>query len=74
MEKIIVIRTGGKHESVDTVSVHLFDTKDEAKAFCKEHTDKPMTEKYWRYCEIIEQNKEYEMARYENYDNGYIED
>ena len=74
MGKIIVIRTGGKHESVDTVSVHLFDTKTEAELFCLEYTDSSLDEKYWRYCEIIEQNKEYEMARYENYDNGYIED
>ena len=74
MGKTIVIRTGGKHESVDTVSVHLFDTKVDAEIFCAKYTDSSLDEKYWRYCEIIEQNKDYEMARYENYDNGYIED
>ena len=66
MKKIIVLKTSGKNDIVDVVSVHLFDTRENAEKFCEENTDKD-PEKYWQYCEIIEEGKEYLPARYKNY-------
>lgn len=67
MRSFIVLKTGGKNEDAYIVSVQLFATKEEAEKYCKENTDANMDEKYWRYCEIIEHDKEYEIARYKNY-------
>ncbi len=66
MKKIIVLKTSGKNDIVDVVSVHLFDTREDAEKFCHENTDKE-PDKYWQYCEIIEEGKEYLPARYKNY-------
>jgi hypothetical protein len=64
---IIVLETSGKHEDVDNVKVKLFTNKVDAEKYCTENTDNPMEEKYWKYCEIIDEGHTYEMARYHNY-------
>lgn len=74
MKKFIVIRTGGKHESVNQISVHLFDAKVDAERFCAKYTDSALDKKYWRYCEMIEPNTDYELARYENFKIGDFTD
>lgn len=66
---ILVLETTGKNDSVDTVKIITFVFKEIAEKYCKKNTDDPMEEKYWRYCEIIEEGKEYEIARYHNYIN-----
>lgn len=45
MDKVIVLVTEGKHESVDYVTVFMFDTEDEASKFCKEKSTGK--QKYW---------------------------
>jgi hypothetical protein len=67
ISSFIVLKTGGKNEDAYKVTVQLFATEEEAKKYCKENTDESMDERYWSYCEIIEQGKEYEIARYKNY-------
>lgn len=67
MKTIIVLETSGKSQDVDNVRIKLFDNKIDAEKYCKEKTDDPMNEKYWRYAEIIEEDHEYEVARYRNY-------
>jgi hypothetical protein len=64
--KAIVLKTTGKNDEVDSVSVFLFDDIEDAEKFCEENTDKD-PEKYWQYCDIIEEGKEYFPARYKNY-------
>lgn len=64
---IIVLETSGKRDSVDNVKVKLFENRDAAEQYCKDTTDNPMDEKYWRYAEIIEEGHEYEMGRYKNH-------
>jgi hypothetical protein len=61
---IIVLETSGKGEDVDSVKVKLFTIESVAKKYCSENTDIPMSENYWKYCEIVEEGKEYEMYRY----------
>ena len=64
---IVVLETSGKGEDVDNVKVKLFTNKVDAEKYCAENTDNPMEEKYWKYCEIIDEDHTYEMARYHNY-------
>jgi len=66
MEKIIVLETSGKNESVDFVRIKLFESKEEADVYSIENTDLT-SKKYWNYCEIIEEGQTYEPARYLNY-------
>lgn len=63
---IIVLETSGKHEEVDNVRVKLFDTWYQADTYCKSVSDKNKKVKYWRFAEIIEEGKEYEVMRYQN--------
>ena len=63
----IVLETSGKWDSVDNVKVKLFDSGTDAEKYCRENTDNPMDEKYWKYCEIINENHTYEIARYRNF-------
>ena len=63
----IVLETSGKGDSVDGVKIKLFLNRIDAEKYCTETTDNPMNEKYWKYAEIIEDGKQYEMCRYENY-------
>ena len=67
MKAIIVLETSGKNESVDYVRIKLFESKEEAEAYCVKNTDEPKDQKYWDYCEIIEDGQVYEPARYLNY-------
>ena len=64
---IIVLETSGKRDSVDGVKIKLFLNRIDAEKYCIDITDNPMNEKYWRYAEIIEDGRQYEMCRYENY-------
>jgi hypothetical protein len=64
---IIVLETSGKGQDVDNVRVKLFENRVDAEKYCVEKTDDPMEEKYWRFAQIIEEGREYEMARYHNY-------
>ena len=64
---IIVLETSGKNESVDNVKIRLFTDRVDAERYCSENTDNPMDNKYWRYCEIIEEGRNYEMGRYNNF-------
>lgn len=63
----IVLETSGKRDSVEMVKVKLFGNRIDADLYCAENTDSPMEEKYWKYCEIIEEGHTYEMARYYNF-------
>lgn len=63
----IVLETSGKRDSVIRVRVKLFDNLFDATNYCREHTDNPMDEKYWNYCEVIEEGRNYEISRYKNY-------
>ena len=67
MGKIIVLETSGKNESVDFVRIKLFESKEEAEAYCVKNTDEPKDKKYWKYCEVIEEGKTYEPAMYANF-------
>ena len=64
---VLVLQTGGKGEGVDYVVVKVFANEELAKEYCRQNTDNPKDEKYWKYCEIITEGKEYEVARYCNY-------
>jgi len=66
MKPIIVLLIGGKGDDVDYLSVHLFSELEKAQEFCRENTDKE-DERYWQYCEIIEDGKTYEPGRYKLY-------
>ncbi len=63
----IVLVTSGKNESCSNVMVKLFKSKDNAEKYCTETTDNPMDKKYWKFAEIIEEDKYVEPARYKNY-------
>lgn len=67
IKMIIVLETTGKYEDVDSVKVKLFTEKTDAEKYCKENTDNPMEEKYWKYCEIIDEGHSYSPAQYHNY-------
>ena len=67
MEKIIVLETSGKNESVDYFRIKLFESKEEADAYCAANTDKPKNQKYWNYSEIVKEGAFYYPARYLNY-------
>ena len=67
MKAIIVLETSGKNESVDYVRIKLFESKEEAEAYCIANTDEPKDQRYWNYCEIVEEGAVYEPARYLNY-------
>lgn len=63
--KAIVLKTTGKNDEVDSVSVFLFDDIEAAEKFCDENSDK-QPEKYWQHCQIIKEGNEYLPTRYEN--------
>lgn len=52
MTPIIVLVTDGKHESVDSASVRLFENKTDAEAFIALTCSGP--KKYWTHAEIVE--------------------
>ena len=63
----IVLITEGKNESVDNVTVKLFEEKTKAEEFCKVTTDdETLNKKYWTLAEIIDDGKRYEISRYSN--------
>lgn len=58
---IIVLVTTGKHESVDTAKVRLFDERWEAEDYCKNiNTGK---QKYWINAEIVQDSVPIELAQ-----------
>lgn len=63
----IVLKTEGKSESVDFVTIKLFESKFDAENYCKDNTDELKDEKYWKFAEIIQDGTQYEPARYINY-------
>jgi hypothetical protein len=65
--KTIVLITKGKRESLESIEVRLFDRYSEAEKFCNDNND-DIEEKYWTYCDIIKDGKEYNPARYENFE------
>ena len=66
IKMIIVLQTRGKNEYVHNVKIKLFTNMVDAERYCAENTDNPMEEKYWKYCEIIEEGHTYEIVRYPN--------
>jgi len=58
---IIVLKTSGKHESVDYAEVRLFDDRKSANVYC----DMVSTghKKYWVNAEIISEGKEIELSQ-----------
>lgn len=61
---VVVLETSGKNDDVDNVKVKICANHQEAEEYCKEHTDDPMEENYWKYCKIINPNHTYEVGRY----------
>ena len=55
---IIVLKTTGKRDDIETYTVLLFDDLDAANKYCKNNTSEYRT-KYWKHACIIEQGKEY---------------
>lgn len=47
----LVLVTTGKHESVDTAEVRIFDNNEAAELFCKKKSTGP--KKYWTKAEIV---------------------
>lgn len=60
-KQIIVLKTRGKHESVDYASVHLFNSLTEAQNFCaKENTGRI---KYWTNAQIVDDGESIELEQ-----------
>jgi len=55
MDKIIVLVTSGKGEFVDSCTVCLFDSRDQAERFIAESSTNG---KYWRKCQIVNSGHE----------------
>lgn len=55
---ITVIKLQGKAPNVSYVSVHIFDTQDEAQEFCQEHTIDAL---YWSYAVIVLPGEAFEV-------------
>jgi hypothetical protein len=51
---IIALRTKGKRDAVDYISVHLFESLEKAETFCREQSTGK--QKYWVKAEIIEED------------------
>ena len=62
---IIVLKTSGKRDEVDSIQIHLFHKKERAEKYCEDATDNPMDEKYWTFAEIVKEGLKYEISRYE---------
>lgn len=60
----IVLKTEGKWDSVDYVTVLTFLNKEDAEKYCVENTDNPMEKKYWSFCKIIDSDHTYDISRY----------
>lgn len=60
MSKIIVLVTSGKLDSVDSVSVSLFDSRREAKDFIE--TSDNVKTKYWKSAVIIDEDESIELS------------
>lgn len=67
---IIVMKTNGKHDSVDNITVKVFYDINEANEYCEKNTDKE-EEKYWSFCEIIQEGVKYQPIRYGNINCEY---
>ena len=50
MNKVIVLVTSGKHESVDSCTVCIFDSREQAERYIQEWS---ISGKYWRKCQIV---------------------
>jgi hypothetical protein len=61
--KTIVIVTTGKREDVDAASIHTFDSREKAEAFC---TKTISPGKYWTNAQIVNEGKEIELGRPED--------
>lgn len=60
----IVLKTNGKHDSVDYASVHIFDTLNEAKDFINfVQTGK---QKYWTNAILVENGEKNELKQPED--------
>lgn len=60
MSKIIVLVTSGKLDSVDSVSVSLFDTKYEAMDFIETFSN--VKTKYWKSAIIVDDEESIELS------------
>ena len=65
-EKVLVLITAGRNESVDYVTVREME-KQEAETYC--FTGSTGRQKHWRECQIIRLNQTIEVGQPEN-DNG----
>jgi len=63
MSKIVVLKTEGKREDVNHVTVMLFENLEDANKYCAENTEKG---KYWSFAEIINPADRLEIYRMEN--------
>lgn len=62
---IKVLKIGGKNEDIYRVSVHEFNSPQDAKIFVDEVNAKENHQKYWYCAEIVEVGRQYEMQRHE---------
>lgn len=58
---IIVLVTTGKHESVDTAKVRLFEERFQAEDFCK--ATSTGKRKYWQNAEIVREHEVVELCQ-----------
>lgn len=61
MEKIIVLVTEGKHDSVDYVTVLTFDDNMSALKFCKANSTGK--QKYWQNAEIVKSGQKVDLGQ-----------
>lgn len=61
MDKVIVLITRGKHDSVDYAQVVLFETIGAAQTFCKEKCTG--RKKYWTDAVIVRNGEEVELMQ-----------
>ena len=62
MKKVIVLVTHGKHDSVFTAKIKLFDSQAEAEDYVATNTSDSF-EKYWVKYEIVEDGQEVDLYR-----------
>jgi hypothetical protein len=60
----ITLTTEGKNDSVDYVTIKLFAYKQLAEEYCKQNTDSPMNNKYWKITELVQVDKKIEVSQY----------
>jgi hypothetical protein len=58
---IIVLVTTGKHESVDTAKIRLFEERFQAEDYCNLMNSGKM--KYWKYAQIVKDGEQVELEQ-----------